>query len=893
VGFTVSHLKMVNKHYPQQQAAKAAASLSWKLQSAEADQLQSAYHVQAASTAEQLHSGKPDLWDSGVIASGQSQHVNYEGRLPGAGKQIWWRVRVWDTLGMPSAWSEPARWRQDWLPQAEWTATWIGAVMPKEMELLPASYLRQTFQLERLPETATAYVSALGLYELSVNGGRATDARFAPGWTDYRIRTQYQVHDVTALLSEGHNAIGVILGTGWYAGYLGMMGRNVYGESPRLLLQLHLTYEDGSERWIGSDATWRRNTGPIVYSDMIKGEQYDARLERSGWDQSGFDDSDWERAHGFERYEGELTPQLDPPIRVMEQLRPVSVWRTERGSYMFDLGQNIAGWTRLQVSGRSGQEITIEHAEMLAADGSLYTENLRKAVQKDIYILRGDEVEVLEPHFTYHGFRFVEVTGAEEELTAEHLLGLAAYSAADSSGWIETSDELINQLYRNIVWGQKGNFFSVPTDCPQRDERLGWTGDAQIFVRTACYNMDVEAFFKKYMVDVADAQREDGAFPDTAPDAGWSSFKQVSSAQWFAPDNAGWGDAGVIIPWTLYLMYGDLAILQQYYSRMKLWVDYLKANSEGLIRPDYADHADWLSVNADTPKDVLATQYFAYSTRLLARIAGLVGKEEDRASYEELFGQIKQAFARRFVTADGIIVGDTQTVYALALYFGLLTEETERKAARRLVQLIKKNGNHLSTGFLGVGYLLPALSEIGEDQLAYTLLQQESYPSWLYSVKHGATTIWERWDGWTEHGGFQSPSMNSFNHYSLGSVGEWMFRYMAGLDTDPQQPGFKHIRFQPRPGGTLRYVRAHYESGYGRIEASWERDGQHGLTVKLSLPPNTTASVILPGPAVQAQGQQGPLEAGGIRYSIGSGAYTFYCLLEETASGYIAKLQHT
>ncbi|WP_317890714.1 family 78 glycoside hydrolase catalytic domain [Paenibacillus arenilitoris] len=881
MGITASRLKMVHKHESQLKEAGAAASMSWMLQSAESEQLQSAYHIQAASAQEQLLLGKPDLWDSGVVVSGQSLHVDYKGLLPRSGKQCWWRVRVWDKSGAPSEWSDAAVWTQARLEPSEWTAKWIGNVNRKELELPPASYLRKAFQMDRHVKNATAYASALGLYELRINGKRATDERFAPGWTDYHTRVQYQACDVTHLLHQGSNAIGMILGTGWYAGYLGMMGRQVYGESPRLLFQLHLAYEDGSEEWLISDASWKMSKGPILYSDIIKGEKYDARLAQSGWDEPGFQDGEWEQPHCFEPYEGELTLQLDPPIRVMEQIRPLSVRKTERGSYIYDLGQNIAGWTRLQMSGRSGQEITVRHAEMLDADGSLYLANLRKAVQTDIYILRGDEAEELEPHFTYHGFRYVEVDGAEGELTLDQLIGLAAYSAAEASGWVETSDELINQLYSNIVWGQKGNFFSVPTDCPQRDERLGWTGDAQIFVRTACYNMNVEAFFQKYMVDVADAQREDGAFPDTAPDANWSYFKQVSSAKWFAPDNAGWGDAGVIIPWTLYLMYGDAAILKQYYDRMKQWVDYLKANSDDLIRPDYADHADWLSVNADTPKDVLATQYFAYSTRLFARIAALVGNEEDAASYDELFEQIKMAFTSEFVTMDGIIEGDTQTVYALALYFGLLTEELGEKSAQRLVQLIEENGNHLSTGFLGVGYLLPVLSEIGQNELAYTLLQQESYPSWLYSVKHGATTIWERWDGWTEHGGFQSPSMNSFNHYSLGSVGEWMFRYMAGLDPDPQQPGFKHIRFQPRPGGTLRNVKAHYESGYGRIEASWEYDEQQGMTIKLSLPPNTTASVILPGPAVRAQGQAYSLEAGGLHYEVGSGAYTFYCVQTE------------
>lgn len=855
--------------------------MSWRLHSDGSGQLQTAYHIQAATDPELLLREAPDLWDSGMIDSCKSQRVDYEGAIPRAGKRCWWRVRVWDAQGNPSAWSGIAQWRSLQLDPSQWQATWIGSAVLSESELQPATYMRKVFTAERTVRQATAFVSALGLYELSINGKWATEERFAPGWTDYHFRTQYQSCDVTAMLLPGQNAVGIVLGTGWYAGHLGMMGRHVYGKLPRALFQLHLEYEDGGEQWIVSDGSWKQSSGPILYSDIIKGEKYDSRLEQPGWDAPHFDDTGWREVDPFEPYEGQLAPQLDPPIRVMERLRPISVTRTERGSYIFDLGQNIAGWTRLRVSGQAGDEVTVSHAEMLESDGSLYKANLRKAVQEEHYILRGGQQQ-LEPHFTYHGFRYVEVTGARGGLSSDDLLGLAAYSQAEATGWIETSDPMVNQLYSNIVWGQKGNFFSVPTDCPQRDERLGWTGDAQIFARTACYNMKVEAFFKKYLMDIADAQRADGAFPDTAPDAGWSQFKQVSSAKWFAPDNAGWGDAGIIIPWTLYLMYGDSELLERYYSRMQRWVDYLQANSTDLIRPGYADHADWLAVGEETPKDVLATQYFGYSTKLLARIAHIVGRAEDAQHYGELFEQIKDAFARRFVAADGKIEGDTQTVYVLALAFGMLSEQQSGLAAERLLELIHGSGNHLSTGFLGVGYLLPVLSEMEQDELAYTLLLQQSYPSWLYSVKHGATTIWERWDGWTEQDGFQSPSMNSFNHYSLGSVGEWMFRYMAGIDTDPQQPAFKHIRFRPRLHRSLRYVRAHYDSGYGRIESGWELAGEEAI-IRLALPPNTHATVELPAPAVQARGQAGELTPGQRRYEIGSGEYTFRCIWATTA----------
>jgi alpha-L-rhamnosidase len=720
------------------------------------------------------------------------------------------------------------------------------------------------------------YASALGLYRLRLNGEPVGGDRFAPGWTDYHTRTQYQAYDITSMLAEGDNAIGVLLGTGWYAGTVGMMGRRVYGTSPQLLVQLNVEYTDGSRHSIVTDGSWRLNTGAIVYSDIIKGEKQDTRLEPQGWDRPGFREEGWAEARTFEFYDGLLVAQQEPPIQVVEALSPVSVHAAGANRWVYDLGQNIAGWTRLRVAGAEGQVVTVRHAEMLNADGTLYTANLRKAIQDDIFILRGEEEEWLEPEFTYHGFRYVEVEGLPDALPADRLLGQAAYSANRKAGDFETSDPEINRLYANIVWGQKGNFFSVPTDCPQRDERLGWTGDAQVFVRTATYNQNVAAFFHKYMQDVIDAQREDGAFPDTAPDANWSEFKKVSSANWHAPDNAGWGDAGIIIPWTIYVMYGDKEILTKHYDAMKRWIDYCKGTSDGLIRPDYANHADWLSIRADTPKEVLATQYFAYSTRLFAEIAKVVGREEDAVAYGELFRQITEAFLNRFMNSEGIIHGDTQTVYAMALYFEMLPSEWRGKVINRLKELIRANDNHLSTGFLGVGCLLPALTEYGESELAYTLLHQETFPSWLYSVKHGATTIWERWDGWTEEGGFQSPSMNSFNHYSLGSVGEWMFRHVAGIEADPASPGFKHIKLRPCPGGKLSYVKASYESLYGRIESHW-RVGPEGFALEVLIPPNTTATVVLPAPANRTGGDGDRLEPGETTYRIGSGRYAFQC----------------
>ncbi|MBB6638173.1 glycoside hydrolase family 78 protein [Cohnella thailandensis] len=852
---------------------------SWILTDEARNQYQTAYQIQVATELAKLSEDRPDLWDSGQVPSDQSLHVIYEGRELVSEQIAYWRVRVWDKRGTPTAWSEPAYWSMGLLGRNEWHGEWIGSGVSPEEEWIPGLYLRRTFALNRPVRRATVYASALGLYELRINGRKVGSDRFAPGWTDYHTRVLYQAYDVTDFLTEGGNAVGAILGTGWYAGTVGMMGRGVYGTRPRLLVQLHVEYADGTGERIVTDGSWRTSTGAILYSDIIKGEKQDTRLEPQGWDSADFQDLTWYPAEVFDYYEGTLTAQQDPPILVMESLTPIAAHRTGPQSFVYDFGQNMAGWTRLRVPGTEGRTIKVRHAEMLNPDGTLYTENLRKAVQEDVYVLRGGEALWLEPHFTYHGFRYVEVEGLENELPPGDLLAQAAYSSLPTTGDFETSDPAVNRLYRNIVWGQKGNFFSVPTDCPQRDERLGWTGDAQVFVRTASYNMNVAAFFRKYMQDVVDAQREDGAFPDTAPDANWSHFKKVSSANWHAPDNAGWGDAGVIIPWTMYLMYGDTKILEDHYEAMRKWIDYCESTCEGLIRPGYADHADWLSVGAETPKDVLATLYFAYSTRLFVRIAGVLGRKADVLAYEELFKRIQTAFVERFVARDGKIEGDTQSLYAMALYFEVLPDFLKPQAVRRLAELVRENDGHLSTGFLGVGCLLPALTEHGETELAYELLHQNTFPSWLYSVRHGATTIWERWDGWTEENGFQSPSMNSFNHYSLGSVGEWMFRFAAGLEPDPERPAFKHIRLKPCPGGRLTSVNARYESGYGPIESNWklEPDGQFTLSVRI--PPNAYATVTLPAPAVRLE-DGGEHPPGRETYRIGSGSYTFICRME-------------
>jgi len=611
---------------------------------------------------------------------------------------------------------------------------------------------------------------------------------------------------------------------------------------------------------------------------MLMGEAYDARLEMPGWDAPGFDDARWRPVHVLPAPQGAaLVAQIDPPVLLTEELPARSVTQPIPGSHLFDLGQNMVGWARLKVQGPAGTVVQLRFGEVLQPDGSLYVANLRAAKATDTYILKGGGPETFEPHFTFHGFRYVEITGYPGEPGLAAVTGCVLHSDISRTGMFECDNPLVNQLVQNIDWGQRGNFLSIPTDCPQRDERLGWMGDAQIFVRTAAGSRDVAAFFTKWMDDVTDAQSPEGGFPDVAP-----RLVDLSDG---AP---AWGDAGVIVPWTIYQVYGDTRLLETNYAAMARWIEYLSSvNPDGLwTKRRNNDFGDWLSIAADTDKEVLATAYFAYDTSLMARIASVLGRTEDAARYEALFEKIKAAFNAAYVSEDGRLKGDTQTAYVLALRFELLPDAMRPPAAKRLVADIEAKGGHLSTGFVGVGYLCPVLTDAGYADVAYRLLLNETFPSWGYSIKQGATTIWERWDGWTEEKGFQDVGMNSFNHYSLGSVGEWLQRCVAGIDTDPDAPGFAQIHLRPHPSRRLASVRASFDSLHGRVASAWAWEGDT-LRWNVVVPANTTATVSVPTddpasvqeggrPADGAEGLQRLRAEDGLAvYAAGAGAYRF------------------
>ncbi|MFD4474946.1 alpha-L-rhamnosidase [Streptomyces sp. NPDC058471] len=695
----------------------------------------------------------------------------------------------------------------------------------------PAAQLRHEFRLRpgRTVARARLYSTALGLYDAWLNGERVGDDRLAPGWTDYNKRVQYQTYDVTKQLKAGTNALGVTVAVGWYAGNVGMFGPHQYGERPAFLAQLEVTYTDGSTDRVLSGPDWRAATGPVTAADLLSGEDYDARLETAGWTRAGFDDSKWVAADAVDKVKAAVVAQIDGHTRVESEISARKVTEPKPGVFVFDLGQNMVGAVRLAVSGKAGTKVQLRHAEVLNPDGTVYTTNLRSARATDTYTLKGGGKETYEPRFTFHGFRYVEVTGYPGKPPLDAVTGRVIHTSAPFTMDFKTNVPMLNQLHSNITWGQRGNFLSVPTDTPARDERLGWTGDINVFAPTAAYTMESARFLTKWLDDLRDGQSDDGAFTDVAPFVG-TVGKGV----------AGWGDAGVTVPWALYQAYGDQRVLEQSWSSMLKWLDYLEKHSSGYLRPAEG-YGDWLNIQDETPKDVIGTAYFAHSADLVAQAAEALGK--DPAPYKKLFGSVRDAFRAAYVSDGGRVKGDTQTAYVLALSMDLLAEGDRAPAAARLVELIKSKDWHLSTGFLGTPRLLPVLTATGHTDVAYRLLVQKSFPSWGYQIDKGATTMWERWDSIKPDGSFQDAGMNSFNHYAYGSVGEWMYANIAGIA--PADPGFRKILVRPRPGGGVTEAQGSFDALYGPVTTHWKTDDE-GFRLTLTLPANTTAEVWIP-----------------------------------------------
>jgi alpha-L-rhamnosidase len=864
--------------------------LSWKLVSATRNTMQAAYQLQVARTEADLVRGVHLLWDSGRFASDASVFVDYAGPSLESRTRYFWRVRVWDLSGRSSAWSAPAWWETALLRPSDWTARWIGPPPgPNDSLPSPSPLFRTSFRVTGAVASARVYVTGLGLYELHLNGQRVGDAFFTPGWTSYHHRLQYQTYDVTALLQPGDNAVGAMLGDGWYRGYLAFFSqRNLYGSRLALRLQLEIRYRDGRTERVESGPDWKTTAGPVLASDIYRGETYDARRERPGWAAAPSDDRGWTPVTVLDPPSAELVAPVAPPVRRVGELRPVAIRRLPSGETLFDLGQNFTGWVRLAVQGPAGTAITLRHAEVLDRNGDLYTANLRGASQTDRYIMKGEGVERWEPHFTFHGFRYVAVTGLPVPADTGTVTGVVVSSDLAPTGTFETSDSLLNQLQHNIVWGQRSNFLDVPTDCPQRDERLGWTGDAQVFARTAAFNADVAGFFAKWLADLAADQIGGGSVPWVVPNPlGGDSTRFAGTA--------GWADAAVIIPWTMYRVYGDRRALERQFASMRAWVDYARrrAGPDLIWRPGW-QFGDWLAYHSDdasypgatTGTDFIATAFLAHSADLLARAATELGRPADAETYGALFRAVRAAFDREFVTAAGRVGENTQTAYTLALAFDLLPDSLVPVAAERLAQDVRFRDTHLTTGFLGTPYLLHVLGTTGHADVAFGLLTQRTYPSWLYPITRGATTMWERWDGIRPDTSFEDPSMNSFNHYAFGAVGDWMYRTIGGLDLDPAVPGYRRARIAPRPGAGLTGARASLETSYGTLASAWRLDGDR-FVLEVEVPPNTSAEVTLRDtrldrvlesghPVSAADGVLTARQQGGdVLVSVGSGRYSF------------------
>ena len=811
--------------------------LSWVLQSRERGQRQTAYRILVASSREALDRDQGDLWDSGTVESDQSIHVPYAGAPLRSRQACFWKIKARDCNGRETPWSKPAAWEMGLLQADDWQAQWIAGSRsgPGEADPPPAPMLRCAVALDKPVASARAYVCGLGYYEMYINGSKIGNDVLAPGFTRYDRTAFYQTHDVTDALCTGANALGVILGNGWYNCFTKEVWdfqQAPWRDHPKLLLQLHVRFADGEERVIASDTQWRCSTGPIVFDGLRNGETYDARLEKPGWTQPDFDDADWAPAVVVPGPGGALRSQQMTPIRVNQTIEPVSVREVRPGVWVYDLGQNIAGWAQLEVNGPPGTVVTLKYAEKLSDDGDADQSNIVGFIksgdcQTDRYILKGEGVETWEPRFTYHGFQYVQVTGFPGTPTLGNLRGRVVHTAFETRGSFECSHDLLNAIQRCAQWSTLGNYHGIPTDCPHR-EKNGWTGDAQLSAEQVLLNFDPATAYRKWMADFRDAQRPSGQLPGIVPTGGWG-FNWGSGPAW--------DSAAILIPWYLYLYCGDVAILDEHYECMKRYVDYMTTMA--------TDHivefglGDWCPPSGDPnghpcPTIVTDTAYYYMDTLTVARAATLLGETADAQRYEQLAAAVRAAFRERFLDLQtGRVTGDSQTSMGCALYQGLVDPGEQEKVLAALVDAVEDKNRHIDCGILGAKYVMHALTELGRADLAFAMATQTDYPSWGHWIEQGATTLWEQWSG-----------VSSRNHHMFSDISAWFYKGLAGINPDPAAPGFRHIIFRPNPVGGITWVRAWHRSPYGRIDCNWTAgDGRFGLDV--TIPPNCTATALM------------------------------------------------
>ena len=829
----------------------ANPTFSWKLPLSENVKSQSAFQIVVASDPELLPDNA-DLLNTGKVASSQSVNILYSGKPLSSRNIVHWQVMCWDHNGNPMEWSEVEHFELGLLNQDDWEAEWIRTPDPEKWDttrfgtpLFRPQYLRNEFNTDAHIQKARLYVTARGVFHAFINGVKIGDDVLPPGWTPYQKRVETITYDVKEALQTGENAIGIILAEGWYAGRIGPQRRwDTLTAPPWAICQLEIEYANGMRQTIVTDKNWKGTTnGPIRSSGIYDGEVYDAHFEIPQWSYPGYDDGQWQqvKTHKLEELP-QLLPKRHFTMRNKKELIPVAITKPTQAIALFDLGQNMVGVPRIRVPLKKGDTLIMRTGEMTNKDGSLYTGNLRGAPSTNYYIASRDGVVNWEPSFTYHGFRYVEMSGFNENAEPDKswLTGIVQYTDFDQIGHFSTSHKKLNQLQSNILWGLKGNFIDVPIDCPQRAERLGWTGDAQVFAPTSLFLADVNAFWTAWLQSMREEQFPNGGLPVVVPNA-TGNFAQ-----------AGWSDAATIIPWQVYMYTGNTRVLEENFAMMQRWLDYHASQAENYIS-HMSTVGDWLQPysnqpderRGDTPHAIISTAFYGYSVQLTMKVAGVLGFKEDSVKLRELFNSICLAYENEFFDANGRIKEpyiETQTGYLLSIGLGLLSDTMTQKAIPHLVNQIKLAGNHLRTGFLGTPLLANVLDKSGHIDLLFEILFNETYPSWFYSINQGATTMWERWDGYTHDRGFARNQL-SFNHYAYGAIGQWMYERIAGIS--PMEPGYKKIRIAPLPGGPLTFAKGEYDSPYGKIKSHWELQGNE-FNLHITIPPNTTAQVVIP-----------------------------------------------
>ncbi|WP_052282357.1 glycoside hydrolase family 78 protein [Kluyvera genomosp. 1] len=850
-------------------------AVGWKIHSHRKNVQQRSWRLQCSRTIEFSHL----IYDSGDVFSEVSQNIELSGVTLQPSTRYCLRVCITDNHGEVSAWS-PIGFFVTGMLNTPWQGKFISAESAQDKGISKATLLRKAFSLDpnKVVTSAWAHVTALGIYQLFINGERVGHDELTPGWTSYRHHLLYQTYDLTGLLHRDENTVGAELGAGWFKGDMGFSRhRNYYGEQTALLCQIIVRYDDGTQQFIVSDDSWRGSDSARLFAEIYDGERFDACWVQDGWSQTHFDDSSWQPVSVVHWDKQALVAQGAGTVKQIERRPAVALIVTPQGDRVLDFGQNMSGWVEFSVSGKPGDSVVLRHFETLDADGNVYLENLRSAQQKIEYCLKGEGREVWHPRFSWQGFRYVKIDAYPGELKTENFTAIVLHSAMAPTGHFSCSNPDLNQLHHNILWGLKSNFVDVPTDCPQRDERLGWTGDAQIFCRTASYLMQTQTFFAKWLTDLKHDQTAEGGVPHVIPDilTGHCDHDKFL-AEGGTHSATGWADAAVVNPWTMYLMYGDKRVLENQYASMKGWIDFMQAHADNDIWRYKLQFGDWVALDAQegsyfgaTPDDLICTAWYAWSTLLFAKAAKTLGREDDYRYYAALQARIVARFQECFFTASGELTAQTQTAHILALCFNLVPEAFRERTVNGLISLLDEHDGHLVTGFLGTPYFCQALSQNQRYKEAWALLLKEDFPSWLYQVKAGATTIWEHWDGIKPDGSMWSPDMNSFNHYAYGAVGEWLYRTVAGIEADETAPGFKHVVISPLPGGGLNWMDASYESIYGEIAVNWKAvDGRIVLTCRI--PANTTATINLPFAKTI-------VTAGGLHFSPSGSGWTANC----------------